>query len=324
MVLRPLRVLVPVQVPIPFDLDLVVRSHGWYDLAPWRYEQERRLLGRPFLVGERAAWVEVAPDREKATGLAIRIEGEGRWAASALRQAKEAMRGCLELDLDLAPFYRRIEEVTGGRPSKPALPPLAWARSRGAGRLLRSPTVFEDAVKTLCTTNCSWALTRVMVSQLVERLGSPAPRASRAFPTPEAMAERPERFYREKIRAGYRAPHLRWIARAVARGELDIEAWLHSALPTDELYQRILQLPGFGSYAAEHLLKLLGRFDHLALDSWSRGKVARVMGRRRPATDLAVRKWFRPFGEYAGLAFWLTVTADWHGKAPSWPEQPAG
>ena len=37
--------------------------------------------------------------------------------------------------------------------------------------MVRSPTVFEDVVKTICTTNTSWGGTTRMVNALVEHLG---------------------------------------------------------------------------------------------------------------------------------------------------------
>ncbi len=174
-------------------------------------------------------------------------------------------------------------------------------------------------MKTLCTTNCSWSLTRTMVARLVAELGEPAPGGTRCFPTPEAMAARPERFYRQAIHAGYRAPYLRSLARAVAAGRLDPEAWRGSPLSTDELGMEIREVMGFGPYATEHMLRLLGRHDHLALDSWNRKKLARLRGRRRPPSDRSVRRWYRPYGKWAGLAMWLEVTADWHGAQPTWP-----
>ena len=84
--------------------------------------------------------------------------------------------------------------------------------------MIRSQTVFEEVVKTVCTTNCSWNLTERMVGGLVGHLGEPAagspPDGSRgrAFPTPEAMAEPDETFYREVVRAGYRAPYFMALA----------------------------------------------------------------------------------------------------------------
>ena len=59
-----------------------------------------------------------------------------------------------------------------------------------------------------------------------------------AFPTAAAMARAPERFYREEVRAGYRGAYLIELARRVADGEVDLEAWAASPtrdLPDDEL-----------------------------------------------------------------------------------------
>jgi 3-methyladenine DNA glycosylase/8-oxoguanine DNA glycosylase len=227
------------------------------------------------------------------------------------------MRLCLRLDEDLSAFYQKMADIEADPPRSFHLPRLSWVAERGAGRLLQSPTVFEDVVKTLCTTNCSWALTRLMVKSLVERLGEPGPRGCRAFPTPDAMARQPERFYRESVRAGYRAPFLVKLARAVAIGRVDVEGWRGSPLSTDALADQIRALDGFGPYATDHLLKLLGRYDRLALDSWSRAAVTRLRGRKRPPSDATIARWYSPYGEYAGLALWFDVTADWHGARPA-------
>jgi 3-methyladenine DNA glycosylase/8-oxoguanine DNA glycosylase len=303
------------QVPVPFDLVRTVRSHGWYDLPPWRWDPDRLRLGRPLLLSSgRVVAAEVTPG-PGGRMLVLRLLAEGRAAAGEAAEARALVRRCLSLDLDLAGFRRRLGELGPDRPEAPA---VRAALEGGGGRLLRSPTVFEDAVKTLLTTNCSWALTRAMASRLVESLGRPAPGGGRAFPTPEAMAGKGERFYRERIRAGYRARFLVALARGSASGALDQEAWRDPATPEEELERRIRALPGFGPYAAEHLLRLLGRHSGLALDAWNRGKLARLRGRRRPPTDRALGRWYAPWGEWAGLAMWLEATADWH-DAPGRP-----
>ena len=276
------------------------------------------MLSRPLdIAGGRVVVAEVAPGRPGA--LAFRVFARGRISAREASEAEAAMRTCLALDEDLRPFYDLARELDADAPRRAPLPRLAWAVAAGGGRLLRSPTVFEDAVKTLCTTNCTWALTRTMVRNLVDRLGATGPGGARTFPGAGALAARPEAFFREAIRAGYRAGAMRSIAREVASGALDIEGWRGSALATDDLAARVRELPGFGPYATEHLLRLLGRYDHLALDSWTRSKLARVRGLRRQPSDGAIARWYRPYGRFAGLAMWLEVTADWHGAKPTWP-----
>ena len=136
--------------------------------------------------------------------------------------------------------------------------------------MLRSPTVFEDVVKTICTTNCAWSATVRMTTALVDHLGLEAPDGRRAFPTPAAMAEAGEAFYRDVVRAGYRGAYLRSLAEDVAEGRLDLEALNDPELSDEEVAERLLALPGCGPYATAHMMMLLGRYSRLVLDSWTR------------------------------------------------------
>ena len=157
-----------------------------------------------------------------------------------------------------------------------------------------------------------------MVGALAEHLGEPALGApaegpyGRAFPTPQAMSEAGEAFYKEIVRAGYRGAYLQSLAGSVASGELDLEVLAEA--PRDELsdtevMERLLALPGVGPYAAAHMMMLLGRYSPLIFDSWTRPKYARVNGRQ--ASDSTIERRFRRYGPYAGLAFWLYLTRDW-------------
>ena len=164
-------------------------------------------------------------------------------------------------------------------------------------------------LKTICTTNCAWSATVRMTGSLVSELGVEAPGGRRTFPTPAAMAEAPESFYKDVVRAGYRGPYLRALASDVADGTLDLEALDDPELPDDEVAARLLALPGCGPYATAHMMMLLGRYSRLILDSWTRPKYAKLRGRK--ASDKTIERRFRPYRGYAGLAFWLYLTRDW-------------
>jgi len=212
------------------------------------------------------------------------------------------------LDEDLSPFYAAAAKD----------PELAWVTA-GAGRMARCLTVFEDVIKTICTTNCTWSATERMVNALVEHLGEPAPgapetgTAGRAFPTPQAMAKQDESFYRDVVRAGYRGRYFQQLATAVACGELDLEALGKATteeISDDAMGKFLLALPGVGPYAAAHIMMMLGRYHRLIFDSWTRPKFARLTG-VESATDAEITARFEPYGRYAGLAFWLFITRDW-------------
>jgi 3-methyladenine DNA glycosylase/8-oxoguanine DNA glycosylase len=289
----------------PVDLLRTITSHGVADLPPNRIDEEACTLEvtlRPARGRPRAVRVASGP-RGKAV---LTVAGRAP-SASTAESLLERVAHVLRLDEDLSDFYARVRDD----------PDLSWAQA-GAGRLLRSPTVFEDVVKTICTTNCAWSATVRMVGALVENLGEPATgvRAAgpygRAFPTPSAMAEATDGFYKDVVRAGYRGPYLRSLATSVADGSLDLEE-LHKAsrdeLSDEEVAARLLALPGVGPYAAAHVMMLVGRYSPLILDSWTRPKYARVNGRK--ASDAGIERRFRRYGPYAGLAFWLYLTRDW-------------
>jgi N-glycosylase/DNA lyase len=273
----------------PVDLRRTLASHGVADLPPNEIDAAAGTLTTTLALPRGAATIRVAPGRK---GFA-RVEGTGPSAG-----AVEAIRHMLRLDADLSAFYTAAA----------ADPELSWAAA-GAGRMMRSPTVFEDVVKTVCTTNCAWSATVRMTTALVDRLGPKAPDGRRAFPTPAAMAEADEAFYRDAVRAGYRGPYLRSLAESVAEGELDLEALADPDLTDDEVAERLLALPGCGPYAAAHVMMLLGRYSRLVLDSWTRPTYARLRGRK--AADRTIERRFKPYRDYAGLAFWLYLTRDW-------------
>ncbi len=289
----------------PVDLWRSIQSHGLVDLPPMRIDDDARALEITVpLPGARPRTVRIAEGRPGRARVTVRGRPPGeRQQRAVLAAAAHVLR----LDEDLSPFYAAAA----------ADPDLAWA-ARGSGRLVRSPTVFEEVVKTICTTNCAWSATERMVGALVEQLGEPAAGAApgpygRAFPTAEAMAAADEHFYRDVVRAGYRGAYLHSLAADVASGALDLEALGRTSrdeLPDDDLAALLLALPGVGPYAAAHIMMLLGRYSRLVLDSWTRPKYARLNG-GKPVKDATIERRFRRYGPYAGLAFWLVLTRDW-------------
>ena len=286
------------------DLWRTLNSHGFAELAPTTLDEQARTLGVTLTVPRakpRRVEIGVGPRGRAVVDVLGRAPGQRTEAAVVA-----GVRHVLRLDQDLSGFYAKVASD----------PELSWAAD-GAGRMLRSPTVFEDVVKTICTTNCAWGATVRMVNALVHNLGEPAvggdgPRTN-AFPTPDRMAETPESFYRDVVRAGYRGAYLIALARSIATGELDLEALARATpgeLPDAELEQRLLSIAGVGPYAAAHIMMTVGRNSRLILDSWTRPTYAKLVGKKQ-LSDAAIKRRFRRYGEHAGLAFWLFVTRDW-------------
>lgn len=286
-----------IATPRTFSFKRTAIGHGWCELLPFEIDRERWVLTRTLDLSDGAP-VTVLITANKS---AVLIDPSRTLGKKAAERVQRDVRHMLRLDDNMAAFYQTMK----------ATPDFEWVSEQGAGRLLRGPTVFEDLVKMICTTNCSWALTKKMVTGLVQSLGRESTRGRRTFPTPEAMALMPLKFYVNEVRAGYRAPYFKELAERVASGSLNVEVWLKSPLPTAELIKEIKSVKGVGDYAAENVLKLLGRYDGLALDSWTRAKFFEVRNNGRKATDKKIARYYAGFKEWRGLALWCDLTRDW-------------
>ncbi len=146
-------------LPPEYDLHAVVTSHGWIQLSPFtRYDGDQRLGHVMELDSGTVVCIDVA-----AAGDHLNVEVLPDLTESEERELWDKLAWMLGLDVDLSGFY----EVARSEPK------LMHVIAGAKGRLLRSPTLFEDVVKTILTTNTTWAGTRRMVQSLVTMYGAP-------------------------------------------------------------------------------------------------------------------------------------------------------
>jgi 3-methyladenine DNA glycosylase/8-oxoguanine DNA glycosylase len=293
----------------PFNFLSVVNSHGWRQLAPFSYEESTSTLCYILrLFNGRVIELNL---RDAIDGVSVETEKLDRLERKEVAKKVTWMFG---LDMDFSRFYA----ASRGEPK------LALAKKRALGRVLRSPTLFEDVIKTILTTNTLWGATKNMTLKLVNEFGEPLQTAGRvvpndseerietkAFPTPETIASSSPEILKEKIRVGYRAPAIHQLAEQIVSAAFDLEALRTSALPTLELRKELLKLNGVGPYAAANLLLILGRSDFIPVDSWALKLVSHEWYRGKPITGKEVEKHFEKWGEFKGLAFWFW---DWKYK----------
>ena len=283
----------------PFKFLSVVNSHGWRQLAPFSYDELTTTLS--YILHLSNGRVIELKFHDATDGVMVETEKLEKLEKKEVTKIVTWMFG---LDMEFSSFYTALR----GEPK------LVRAKKLALGRLLRAPTLFEDVVKTILTTNTLWAATRNMSRKLVDEFGSArtgveAPN-NKAFPTPEAIAASSPDTIKEKIRVGYRAPAIHQLAVRVASGQLDLESLKKAELPTLELRKELMKINGVGPYAAANLLMLLGRHDFIPIDSSALSVVSQEWYRGKPVTAREVEKHFAKWGEYKGLAFWF-----WDWKA---------
>ena len=292
---------------MPFHFADTAHSHGWVVLAPNAWDPERAVMQRTHrLPSGRVVRLTLQSDDPSRPHFTATVHHDGSLPPDAAQRLRDAVAHMFRLDEDLSDFYALCTE-RGGR----------WAAvTEGRGRLLRSPTVFEDVVKTICTTNIQWSGTKRMVQGLVDAFGEPFPGDTRhrAFPTPEALAAVPREAFADRVNLGYRAPYIHELAQRVDRGDLDLEALSDTDRPTAALKQTLLSIKGVGSYAAATLLMLLGRYDELAVDSVFRQFVSTRYFDGDTPSDAEAKAVYDDWGEWKYLAYWFDL---WEGPDES-------
>lgn len=274
--------------PTGFDLAAVVTSHGWYRLAPFEWDPRREILHHTDDFDGAAATSAIRQSGRRLTITAT--------PSVERNELLRLVRRMLQLDVDLSEFHSRCAETRG------------WEEipSLGLGRLLCAPTLFEDTVKIILTTNTRWARTIEMNRRLVETFGR-----GNAFPTPSDLATASELDLRDHARVGYRGRSIHQLAGRFASGEIDLTTRPEpSSADYQELYEWYLRLPGIGPYGAAHLTAMDGRHDRIAVDTEFRTWARKKYHGGRKVKDETLLRHYRSWGRWQYIAYWCEMTVD--------------
>ncbi len=306
-----MRLILP--VPDDFDFRNAVTSHGFFVLAPNRWNPACCSLETTITLDATTAATVLIRESSRRR---ITISSNSSFDCSQRQVIKKAVVRMLRLDEDLAAFHARCR----------ASATHAKAAEMRFGRLLRSGSLFEDMVKVICTCNVTWSQTVRMVDAIVSRWGvsSDVP-GRRSFPTFATVAILTPEELRTHARVGYRAVSLHRLAQE-ATGVVDLESLDTYAGPTEDLVRQLRHIHGIGDYAAGHLCMLLGRYDRLAIDT----EMLRFLKSRHPRrrwTAASIRQYYRPWQPFQFLAYWFELWQDYthrHGPADQWDPTTTG
>lgn len=268
----------------PFDFEHLVLSHGWAFLAPFEWDDERRILRRRFLTEGRGFDVEFS---YHCTGNRAAVCCSGGHGANSDVSATlmAAVRRMFWLDSDFSDLWN----LCCGNAE------LEYVSRRRCGGMLRSPTVFEDIIKTICTTNCDWRNTKRMCVSLCSLQDG-------AFPDPVALLRMPASTLRSRTSMGYRVRTVRTVARLRADGKLPIEDWARVG-DYDRIRASLGRIWGIGAYSINHILVLLGDFSQIPVD----GEVLKYLRQAHfDGTPVDGREAVLPyqrFGKYQYIAY---------------------
>lgn len=288
-----------IRAPRDYRLARDVCSYGYFVLAPNRWDPRAGTLTRLLDLAGGPARTTIAQD------------GPGRVRAAFDRGLSRAERA--EATGQIARMLRLDEDTAAIREFHRVDP--RWRRS-GRGRVFRSPTLFEDVIKTVTSCNVTWPSTVSMNRRLCEVLGRGG-----AFPQPARVARARAATLRSRCRVGYRDARIIELARMFVSGQIDADRLEDPATPDDAVHETLLALPGIGPYGAANIMQLLGRYSRLPLDTESIRHGKTVLGLKGSDRQImkAVRAHFEPFGRHAFRSYWFELWTHYEGKnGPAW------
>lgn len=296
-----------IRTPSDYLLKRDVCSYGYFVLAPNHWDPSKETLDRWLDLEDGPTGVRIVqPDRKKGSPLAAKFD---RALSKCERdKAKRQIARMLRLDEsseDLRAFHRVDPR---------------WKKS-GRGRLFRSPSMFEDVVKTVTSCNVAWPSTVNMNTRLCEVLGR-----SGAFPRPEKLRRARATTLRARCRVGYRDQRIIDLAKLFSpRGKRPPEAdpaWFEDPSNSDDdVFKALVALPGVGPYAAGNIMQLLGRYSRLALDTESlrHGRTVLEFKGNDRAVLKRLERHYERFGEHRFRSYWFELWDFYESKqGPAW------
>ncbi len=310
-----------IRVPADFVFARDACSYGYFLLAPNHWDPDSHTMTRIVDLEEGPARLAIRQPVSEASGGASRAS---RRPGRSLYSQRRAARGrALRVDCDrvlsrdeqsavreqISRMFRLDEDEATIRGFHRLDP--RWKRA-GRGRLFRSPTLFEDVIKTVTSCNVQWPSTVHMNARLCDVIGRGG-----AFPSAEKLARTRPSTLRGRCRVGYRDTRIVELSRMFARGKID-ETWLSDpGTPDDEVFEFLKTLPGIGPYASANIMQLLGRYSRLPLDTESvrHGKAVLGFAGSDASIMKRVHKHFEPFGEHAFRSYWFEMWEFYETKA---------
>jgi len=292
--------------PPGFSLKACVLSHGWHECLPFFWSEGGRCFETVERLGDRILRVSVMqePGRTSAR-LRVGLHADVS-ACGAEKILSDRLGRSLGLQRDLTEFHELCR-------SHRALKPIPQI---GGGRLTRSPSMTENIIKMLCSTNVNWTQAVKMINRIAQ-LGPHVPhfRNLTAWPTPKEILRAGATYLDKVCRLGYRTESILKFCRDADSGRFDADGL--DALAGDpsvssaDLLALLLSIRGVGPATAHSLLGFLGRHDRLSIDSATLAHVARTHNQGRKPTAKFVERVYAPYGKWKNLVYWCEHWLTW-------------
>ncbi|XP_047324579.1 N-glycosylase/DNA lyase-like [Impatiens glandulifera] len=194
------------------------------------------------------------------------------------------------------------------------------AKQNGFGRLFRSPTLFEDVIKSILLCNCNWTRSLQMAEALCGlqlELGTRTKSKLGNFPNPEELADFRESFLKQRCNLGYRALHIIELAMKITYEHLDLEEMLAVEEETTA-FNKLMELNGFGPFVCANVLMCMGFYIRVPVDTETRRHLSDYHSIDRnvvktSSNDVIIEDIYGKYSPFQCLAYWFELV-DYYQK----------
>ena len=293
-----------------FSLAQAICSYGYFRLPPNQWipsldgDEDHGVFGRPLRYGtdglmERSIEVKVGQSVGEDGLVSLWLFLPEKMEVAHEKQLVEQVYRIVRKDFDLKRFHEKHEE----------------AKARGFGRTFRSPTLFEDMIKTLTNCNVTWKRTMQMNHLLCKHVGHGS-----AFPTAHELAEFDPAVLKDRCKVGYRASWMVRLAQQVVSKEVNVDWMEHSARTHEELFPELLKIKGFAKFACYNVLQLLGHHDAFPFDTETVRLLKEKHGIVAPSKEALfgkAKRMYDTYEPYQFLAYWFDLWNNYEARAGS-------
>ncbi|KAM5550349.1 hypothetical protein ABKV19_027501 [Rosa sericea] len=218
--------------------------------------------------------------------------------------------------------------------------------------MFRSPSLFEDLVKCLLLCNCKWSNSLKMARALCELQFEPSSNASmrsngRKRQKEELKIDRSDNVGKEKLGnfpssrelarldgktlkeltnniLGYRAKYILSLAKGVESGKIRL-AEFEGLEEKDDVFQKFMQIKGFGSFACANAMMCIGYYHKVPVDTETIRHLQQVHGRKNCNKNTViedVEEIYKKYAPFQCLAYWSELLDSYECKFGKLSELP--
>ncbi|GER31014.1 DNA glycosylase [Striga asiatica] len=303
-----------------FCLEKVVCNHGFFMMAPNRWIPSEKCLIRPLHLNSSNKNVTVYITQSTISKNFIFVTVLHSNEHQFSDDDKEEIQGMVSRMLRISERDDRMVKEFHIR--------CPEAKETGSAQIFRSPTLFEDIVKTILLCHCSWARSLKMAEALCKLggngNGSKRKRLSSSsssccwriqyqycmgnFPSPQQIAGLHEKKLDDNCKLGYRASIILELARTILNGSFDVDGLQH--LDHDKLRPILMRKKGFGPFVVANIMMCLGFYQHIPVDTETIKHLEQVVHGKTGITTtihgrVVISEIYDKYAPFQCLVYWM-------------------